>query len=244
MRIACVVAAAAVCAFAPAAASAGDLYVSHTESLIRDDTVTYEAVPGETNLVSVSSVFDGRIVNVYDSGAAITTPSEPHQIPLQGRTLYPCQLLDPHHGRCYVPDPRTLPENPADCMPGCTEGKLAGANALSISLGDGNDAYTLLSTSDPISAWIYGGTGDDRIIHGKAGFTNVQEQDGHNLIRVGYDSLPPRPLTDLIAGGSGPDEIHTANGSYNDVWCGGDVDTVTADVFDHVDSNCENVEWR
>jgi hypothetical protein len=244
MRIACVLGVAALCALTPAAASAGELYIEHPWSFLNDDVVHYAAAAGETNLVSASSAAGGHIVNVYDEGAAITTPAGPDEYPYQGWTKYPCQLIDAHHGRCYVPDPRSI-VGPPDCLPDCTEGKLAGVFALSISLGDGNDAYTAISTSDPFSSWVYGGPGDDYLIAGRGPWSNVEGGDGRNIIRVAHNTAPAQyTWSNWVSGGNGPDEIHAANGSYNDISCGGDVDSVVADVMDLVEPSCENVERR
>jgi hypothetical protein len=244
MRTVLGLAVAALCMLAPAAASAGQLYVDHPWSFVNDDFVRYEAAPGETNLVSASFAAGGRIVNVYDAGAQITTPLVPEDRPYEARTLYPCEVLDPHHGRCYIPDPRSIAGQP-DCLPDCTAAKLAGAYGLTVDLADGDDAYTTLSTSDPFSAFVSGGAGDDRIILHNGPASGVSDLSGHNVIRVGYNSDPPfGPGAYWISGGSGPDEIYAANGSYNDIYCSYDTDTVVADAIDLVEPTCENVTRR
>jgi hypothetical protein len=245
MRTALGLAVALACAIATPAASAGEIYIDHPTSFVNDDVVSYEAAPGERNLVSASSHFDGHVVNLYDAGATITTPDAPRNIPLQGRTLYPCQLIDAHHARCYVPDPRELTEGP-DCPPGsgCLDDRLAGVSALSISLGDGDNTYDTIADSDPVSAWIYGGAGNDRITTHDSRWSQISGGDGRNYIRAGHNQTAPYWYSNAVSGGNGPDEIHADNGSYNDVWCGGDVDTVIADAIDLVESSCENVERR
>jgi hypothetical protein len=220
MRTALGIVVAAACALAAPAAWAGEIYIDHPTSFVNDDNVRYDAAPGENNVVSVSSHFDGHVVNLYDAGATITTPAAPQDIPLQGRTLYPCVLIDAHHAQCYVPDPRELTEGP-NCPPGsgCFDDKLAGVNALAVSLGDGNNSYATIEGSDPISTHVYGGPGDDRIVTHDSPWSEITDPGGHNYIRADNDS-------------------------YNRISCGGDADAVYADAMDLVESTCENVVRR
>jgi hypothetical protein len=237
---------AAVCAIAAPAASAGQISIDHPTSFVNDDVVSYEAAPGETNVVSASSHFDGHVVNLYDAGATITTPAAPETSSYMGRTRYPCELIDAHHARCIVPDPRELTEGPS-CPPGsgCLDDKLAGVSALSISLDDGNDAYSTIEDSDPVSVWVSGGLGDDHIVLHDSPWSQISDSGGHNVIRAGHNSAPAQyEWSNSIGGGSGPDEIYADNGSYNDISCSYDVDTVVADAIDLVEPSCENVTRR
>jgi hypothetical protein len=157
---------------------------------------------------------------------------------------YPCQLIDPHHARCYLPNPLAVQDGLA-CVPGCPERAVAGAYALDAELGDGDDAYTTISTSEPLSVWAGGGPGDDRIMLRQSPWAAAGGGEGHNVIRVGYNTAPADyTIANPINGGNGPDEIYAANGSYNYIWCGYGVDTVAADEMDFVDPNCDNVERR
>jgi hypothetical protein len=73
----------------------------------------------------------------------------------------------------------------------------------------------------------------------------VYAGDGTNYIHAAPNSAAKAGLpTNPLEGANGPDDIYAANGTYNYVWCGNDVDHVVADKIDFVEPNCENVELR
>lgn len=228
------VAAALVACVVPASASAGQLsLLGYPNSYY----VNYDAAPGERNVVSASALL-GHIVNVYDEGAPITTLAEPSQDGLmEGYTRYPCDLIDRHHGRCYVP---ALLYGATDLM--------AELEAVVIHLGDGNDTYSTIENTDPFAPEVYGEAGDDSLyLLGKPSPYLVGDAgDGSNYIRAAATYDPNnRPIWgNNLTGGDGPDEIFALNGTYNNVNCLGGDDHVVADKTDSVAADCESVERR
>jgi hypothetical protein len=223
----------AVC-IAPSAASAGELYLMGYPGSYH---VNYEAAPGERNVVSASALL-GHVVNLYDEGATITTPSKPSTDGLMpGYTRYPCELIDAHHGRCYIPA----------LLYGATDLQ-AELEDVVVHLGDGNDTYSTIENTDPFAPEIFGEAGDDRLyLLGKPSPYLVGDAgDGSNYIRAAATSDPNNRNIwgNALIGGDGPDEIFALNGTYNGIRCFGGDDHVVADKIDSVDPDCENVERR
>ena len=217
----------------PATASASRLYlIGYPGSYY----VNYDAAPGERNVVSASALL-GHVVNVYDDGATMTTLSKPdHEGVLKGYTRYPCDLIDAHHGRCYVPA----------VLYGATD-LMAELEAVVVHLGDGDDTYATIENTDPFAPEIYGGPGDDKLwLLGKPSpYLVADAGDGANYIRAAATSDPnDRPFGNGLIGGDGADEIFALNGTRNSVVCLDGVDHVVADKIDAVRSDCENVERR
>jgi serralysin len=89
---------------------------------------------------------------------------------------------------------------------------------------------------------VTGGTYHDIIVGsvlanlliGRAGNDDVTAGDGPDDLRGGAG-------TDVLRGGQGADTIDSVDGEVDQVQCGADIDTVTADTIDNVANTCENV---
>ena len=75
---------------------------------------------------------------------------------------------------------------------------------------------------------------------------NVNGTAGSNAIETGFgnDVVNPQGGADAVFLGSQDDTANTVDGSSDRVFCGPGADTVTADQFDEVSADCENVPPR
>ena len=91
-------------------------------------------------------------------------------------------------------------------------------------LGEGDDV-------EPDVEGSVGGAGNDELTAGRDGGT-LEGGAGDDILHGG-------PGTDVFLGGDGNDTIFSADSAAEVVSCGDGSDTVTADAFDTVASNCE-----
>ena len=211
------------------------------------DFVEYDG-GAANNIVSASAVLNAQVFNVYDEGDTVRTLPEPRPNPSTGLTEYPCQLIDAHHGRCVIPYQDAVVDRvlsvPATFSTWPIE-RMVGPGMLAVGLGEGTNSFAAITNSDPYSASVVGGSGDDRIWLPKGPWSFATVGGGKNYIRAATNSAPIQTeLDNGLYGYNGPDEIFALNGSYNDVLCGDDIDKVVADKIDRVASDCEDVTRR
>jgi hypothetical protein len=221
------------------------LKIVHFNGAYGADRVEYDGGAAD-NTVRAGAALDGHVFDVYDDSDTIFTLPEPLAVDSLGYTEYPCEIIDPHHGRCVIPDYRGAIDR-LGSIPGTgstfpVESTLAPV-MLAVGLDEGTNSFAAITDSGPYSASVTGGTGDDRIWLPKGPWSFATVSSGRNYIRAARNTAPIKSEMDNgLYGYDGPDEIYALNGSYNDVICGDNVDTVVADEIDRVASDCESVE--
>jgi Ca2+-binding RTX toxin-like protein len=141
----------------------------------------------------------------------------------------------------------------------------SGPGADQVSAGDGDDRVTGGTEADTLNGdggadlvqgdrggdEIDGGAGDDDLIGDALNSTDgeadtIRGGDGNDGLdgTAGDDTLTGGPGQDGHVGGTGADRIDSDDGARDDVSCGGQTDTVTADFLDTVQGDCESVSVR
>jgi len=178
---------------------------------VQYDLLTFLAEPGEANKVSIAYL-DSRIPPVWQ----VTQQRN-------GATLRP--------GAGCVEAGTTPEATSIECV-------TAGADAVGILLGDGDDSFDAHSSQRPIPFAIDGGPGND-LLNGSDGIAGGAGKDDINRA-VGAGG---RPGTDRIDGGDGDDQIRVGGGT-NTVTGGAGADLVYANRGDQVQGEAGNDRLR
>ncbi len=130
-----------------------------------------------------------------------------------------------------------------------------GKGADFLSGGDGLDTATYASRTNPVAVTLdnvandgEAGEGDnvlsdvEHLVGGSAGDLLAGDEGANTLDGgPGNDLLTGNGGADAINGGAGDDTIQAVDGATDAITCGDGTDTVTADPYDNVAADCENV---
>jgi Ca2+-binding RTX toxin-like protein len=120
---------------------------------------------------------------------------------------------------------------------------------------DGGSGEDLIAHAGSQFATLTGGSGDDRVVAGSASSGPMSGGGGDDVLTFasgaagygawtidgggGNDTITGHPALDVVHAGGGNDRVDVADGSADQVDCGGGVDVVYADAADTVAGDCE-----
>ena len=145
-------------------------------------------------------------------------------------------------GGLIVADSGSAPAAPgAGCEPADGFALCGDARELVLDLGDADDVASV-DGAVVLPATIDGGDGSDSISAG-GGVTLLRGGAGDDFLNGGEagDSVDPGPGPDYVISAGGDDTIAARDGEADSISCGEGDDTVSADLDDSVDPDCERV---
>lgn len=155
---------------------------------------------------------------------------------------------DPLQIRIYDPGAIGGIQAPPACKEGQVDGSglvvewtcpATGVIRIGAEVGPSEDAAVVRS-GFPVR--LHGDSGADGLRTGE-GSDVLRGRDGNDRLfsEGGHDLLEPGAGADVVSAGPGDDDVHAADGERDSVSCGPDRDQVSADQFDVIDADCEEV---